>query len=57
MHLFIINKYIISEKEDQTLNINVFKFLKKIKISEKIYVFLSDNENFNLILNEENDDK
>jgi len=57
VHLLIINKYVISEKKDQTLNTNVFKSLKKIKISEKIYVFLSDDENFNLILDEENDDE
>jgi len=57
MHLLIINKYVISEKKDQTFNINVFKFLKKIKISKKVHVFLSDNENFNLILDEEDDDE
>ncbi len=57
MHLLIINKYVISEKKNQTLNTNVFKSLKKIKISKKVYVFLSDDENFNLILDEENDDE
>jgi len=57
MHLLIISKYVISEEEDQTFNINVFKSLKKIKISKKFHVFLSDNESFNLILDEENDDE
>jgi len=57
MHLLIISRYIISEKEDQTLDINVFKFLKKIKISKKIHVFLSNDENFNLTLDEEDDDE
>jgi len=57
VHLLIINKYVISKEKDQTLDTNVFKFLKKIEISEKIYVFLSDDEGFNLILDEENDDE
>jgi len=35
----------------------VFKSLKKIKISKKVYIFLSDDESFNLILDEEDDDK
>jgi len=56
-HLFIINKYVISEKENQNFNTNVFKSLKKIKISEKVHVFLSDDKSFNLIFDEENDDK
>jgi len=57
VHLLIISKYVISEKEDQTFNINVFKSLKKIEISEKVHVFLSDDENFNLIFDEEDDDE
>jgi len=57
VHLLIINKYIISKEKDQTLNTNVFKSLKKIEISEKVHVFLSDDENFNLIFDEENDDE
>ena len=57
MHLLIINKYVISEKKNQTFNINVFKSLKKIKISKKVYVFLFNDENFNLILDEEDDDE
>jgi len=57
MHLLIINKYVISKEKDQTLNTNVFKFLKKIKTSKKIHVFLSDDENFNLIFDEEDDDE
>ena len=57
VHLLIISKYVISEKKDQTFNINVFKSLKKIKISEKVHVFLFDDESFNLIFDEENDDK
>jgi len=57
VHLLIISKYVISEEEDQTFNTNVFKSLKKIKISEKVYVFLSDDENFNLIFDEEDDDE
>jgi len=35
----------------------VFKFLKKIEISKKVHVFLSDDENFNLIFDEEDDDE
>jgi hypothetical protein len=35
----------------------VFKSLKKIKTSKKIHVFLSNDENFNLILDEEDDDE
>jgi len=35
----------------------VFKSLKKIKTSKKVYVFLSDDEDFILILDEENDDE
>jgi len=57
MYLFIINKYIISKEKDQTFNINVFKSLKKIKTSEKVHVFLFNDENFNLIFNEEDNDK
>ena len=57
MHLFIINKYVISEKKDQTFNTNVFKSLKKIETSEKVHVFLFNDENFNLILDEEDDDE
>jgi len=57
MHLLIINKYVISEKKDQTLNTNVFKFLKKIKTSERVHVFLFNDENFNLILDEEDNDE
>ena len=57
MYLFIINKYIISKEKDQTFNINVFKSLKKIKTSEKVHVFLFNDESFNLILGEENDDE
>jgi hypothetical protein len=44
------------KKKDQTLNTNVFKSLKKIEISEKIHVFLFNDENFNLILDEEDDE-
>jgi len=57
VHLLIISKYVISEKKNQTLDINVFKSLKKIKISKKVYVFLFNDENFNLILDEEDDDE
>jgi len=57
VHLLIISKYVISEEKDQTLDTDVFKFLKKIKILKKIYVFLFNDESFNLILNEENDDE
>jgi hypothetical protein len=57
VHLLIISRYVISEEEDQTLNTNVFKSLKKIKISEKVHVFLFNDENFNLILDEEDDDE
>jgi hypothetical protein len=56
VHLLIISRYVISE-EDQTLNTNVFKSLKKIEISEKVHVFLFNDENFNLILDEEDDDE
>ncbi len=57
IHLLVISKYVISEKKNQTFNINVFKSLKKIKISKKVYVFLFNDENFNLILDEEDDDE
>jgi len=57
MHLLIISKYVISEKENQILNTNMFKSLKKIKTSERVHVFLFDEESFNLIFDEENDDK
>jgi len=57
VHLLIINKYVISEKKNQTLNTNVFESLKKIKISKKVYIFLFNDENFNLTLDEENDDE
>ena len=57
MHLLIISSYVISEEKDQTLNINVFKSLKKIKTSKKIHVFLFNDEGFNLILGEEDDDE
>jgi len=57
MHLLIINRYVISEKKNQTFNTNVFKSLKKIKTSEKVHVFLFNDENFNLTLDEENDDE
>jgi len=57
MYLLIINKYVISEEKNQTFNTNVFKSLKKIKISKKVYVFLFNDENFNLILDEEDDDE
>jgi len=57
VHLLIINRYVISEEKDQTFDTNVFKFLKKIEISEKVHVFLSDDENFNLIFDEEDDDE
>jgi len=56
-HLLIISKYVISEEKNQNLNTNVFKSLKKIETSKKIHVFLSDDENFNLIFNEEDDDE
>ena len=57
VHLLIINKYVISEKKNQTLNTNVFKSLKKIEISERVHVFLFNDENFNLILDEKDDDE
>jgi len=57
VHLLIINKYVISEEKDQTLDTDVFKFLKKIKILKKIHVFLFNDEDFNLIFDEENDDE
>ena len=57
VHLLIINKYVIPEEKDQTFNTNVFKSLKKIEISEKVHVFLFNDENFNLILDEEDDDE
>jgi len=57
VYLLIINRYIISKKKDQTLNTNVFKSLQKIKTSEKVHVFLFDDENFNLIFDEEDDDE
>jgi len=57
MHLLIISRYVISKEEDQTLDTDVFKSLKKIKILKKIYVFLFNDENFNLTLGEEDDDE
>jgi len=57
VHLLIINRYIISEEKDQTLNTDVFKSLKKIEILKKIHVFLFNDESFNLTLDEENDDE
>jgi len=57
VHLLIINKYVISEKKNQTFNTNVFKSLKKIKISKKVHVFLFNDENFNLIFDEEDDNE
>jgi len=57
VHLLIIYKYVISKEKDQTLNTDVFKSLKKIKISEKVHVFLFNDEGFNLILDEEDDDE
>jgi len=57
MHLLIISRYVISEEKDQTFDTDVFKSLKKIEILKKIHVFLSDDENFNLILDEEDDDE
>jgi len=57
VHLLIINKYVISEEKDQTFNTNVFKSLKKIETSEKVHVFLFNDENFNLIFNEKDDDE
>ena len=35
----------------------MFKSLKKIKISKRVYVFLFNDENFNLTLDEENVDE
>jgi len=57
VHLLIINKYVISKKKDQTLDTNVFKSLKKIKILKKVHVFLFNDESFNLIFNEEDDNE
>jgi len=56
-HLLIISKYVISKEENQTLDTNVFKFLKKIEISERVHIFLFNDESFNLILGEEDDDE
>jgi len=57
VHLLIINKYVISEEKNQILKTNVFKSLKKIEISEKVHVFLFNDEDFNLIFDEEDDDE
>jgi len=57
VHLLIINRYVISEEKNQTFNTDVFKSLKKIEIFEKVHVFLSNDEGFNLILDEEDDDE
>jgi len=57
MHLLIINKYVISKEKNQTFNTDVFKSLKKIEIFEKVHVFLFNDENFNLTLNEEDDNE
>jgi len=35
----------------------VFKSLKKIETSERVHVFLFNDESFNLILDEKNDDE
>jgi len=57
MHLLIISRYVISKEEDQTLDTDVFKSLKKIEILKKVHVFLSNDKGFNLILDEEDDDE
>jgi len=57
MYLLIISSYTIPDPEEHTLKLEFFSAVKDLKISEKVCIFLSDDENSVMTLSTENDDE
>ncbi len=57
MYLLIINSYTISDLEEHILKLEFFNAVKDLKISERICIFLFNDENSVMTLNTENDDE
>ncbi len=57
MYLLIINSYTISNSKEHILKLEFFSAVKDLKISERMYIFFSDDENSVMTLNTENDDE
>ena len=57
MYLLIINSYTISDLKEHILKLEFFSAVKDLKISERMYIFFSDDENSVMTLNTENDDE
>jgi len=57
VYLLIINSYTISDLEEHILKLEFFNAVKDLKISERICIFLFNDENSVMTLNTENDDE
>jgi len=57
VYLLIINSYTIPDPEEHTLKLEFFSAVKDLKISEKMCIFLSDDEGSAMTLNTESDDE
>jgi len=57
VYLLIINSYTISDSEEHILKLEFFNAVKDLKISERICIFLFNDENSVMTLNTENDDE
>ena len=57
MYLLIINSYTISDLKEHILKLEFFSAVKDLKISERVCIFLFDDENSVMTLSTESDDE
>ncbi len=57
MYLLIISSYTISDLKEHILKLEFFSAVKDLKISERVCIFLFDDENSVMTLSTESDDE
>jgi len=57
VYLLIISSYTIPNPEEHTLKLEFFSAVKDLKTSERMCIFLSDNESSAMTLSTESDDE
>jgi len=57
VYLLIISSYTISDLKEHILKLEFFSAVKDLKISERVCIFLFDDENSVMTLSTESDDE
>jgi len=57
VYLLIISSYTIPDLKEHILKLEFFSAVKDLKISERVYIFLFDDENSVVTLSTESDDE